>query len=106
MVDSPEQYQKQLHQSWITNANAWTTAVREKHIASREQVTNQAIVQAILDLAPTRVLDVGCGEGWLCRTLAEKGLALTGIDGSPPLIDAAQALGGANFHAIRYEQQL
>ncbi len=53
-------------------------------------------------LAPRRVLDLGCGEGWLARALGARGIAVTGIDASPPLIEAARQAGGGDFHALSY----
>jgi SAM-dependent methyltransferase len=50
-----------------------------------------------------RVLDLGCGEGWLVRALGLRGIAAIGIDGSNALIEAAQAAGG-EFACLSYEQ--
>ena len=38
---------------------------------------------------PSTVLDIGCGEGWLCRALADKGMKVWGVDAIPELITAA-----------------
>ncbi len=67
-------------------------------------MTDAAIVTAILEQNPQRVLNVGCGEGWLARALSSHGITVTGIDGSVPLIEAAQALGGGTFLAVSYEE--
>ena len=67
-------------------------------------MTDAAIVSAVLERNPRRVLDVGCGEGWLARTLSSHGIDVTGIDGSVPLIEAAQALGGGTFLALSYDE--
>jgi 2-polyprenyl-3-methyl-5-hydroxy-6-metoxy-1,4-benzoquinol methylase len=88
--------------SWSANAGAWTDAVREHRIASRRDVTDAAIVEAVLRHHPRRVLDVGCGEGWLCRALAEHVEAVTGVDGVPDLIEQARTLGGADFRCLDY----
>jgi ubiquinone/menaquinone biosynthesis C-methylase UbiE len=40
--------------------------------------------------APRRVLDVGCGTGFLALTFAELGHTVTGIDLSPQMIDRAR----------------
>jgi SAM-dependent methyltransferase len=37
-----------------------------------------------------RILDVGCGSGWLCEYFARLGYDVTGIDISPELIDMAR----------------
>ncbi len=94
----------QLRRSWVANSSAWCEAVRKQRIESRRLVTDAAIVSAILEQNPRRVLDVGCGEGWLARALSEHGIDVTGIDGSVPLIEAAQALGGGTFLAVSYEE--
>ena len=91
-----------MRESWERNAAAWTDAVREQRIASRRAGTDAAIVDAVLRLAPSRVLDVGCGEGWLARVLAERGVAVVGIDASLALIESARALGGGRFEAMTY----
>jgi 2-polyprenyl-3-methyl-5-hydroxy-6-metoxy-1,4-benzoquinol methylase len=86
-------HREQLSLSWQANADAWTAAVREQRIESRRLVTDAAIIRAILALKPQRVLDLGCGEGWLCRGLAEHGIQAVGVDASAPLIAAAQQAG-------------
>lgn len=91
-------HQEQLTLSWQANAEAWTAAVREQRIESRRLVTDAAIVRAILALEPKRVLDLGCGEGWLCRGLAEQGISAVGVDASAPLIAAAQQAGSGLSH--------
>jgi 2-polyprenyl-3-methyl-5-hydroxy-6-metoxy-1,4-benzoquinol methylase len=93
---------QQMMQSWRTNADAWTNAVRDRQIESRRLITDAAIVTAILQQHPQSVLDVGCGEGWLCRALAESNIQTVGIDASPELIDRAKALGG-QFYVSRYD---
>jgi 2-polyprenyl-3-methyl-5-hydroxy-6-metoxy-1,4-benzoquinol methylase len=93
----------QLRRSWVANSSAWCEAVRGRRIESRRLVTDAAIVDAVLEQKPQRVLDVGCGEGWLARALSAHGIDVTGIDASAPLIEAAQALGGATFLVVSYE---
>lgn len=81
--------EQELRASWESNAAAWTAAVREGTIASRRLATDDAILHAIAQLEPRRVLDLGCGEGWLTRTLADRGIEVFGVDASAALIDAA-----------------
>jgi SAM-dependent methyltransferase len=93
-----------LRDSWIANAAAWTTAVRTQAIASRRLATDAAIVEAVLARRPSRALDVGCGEGWFARALSPHGIAVTGVDGSPPLIEAARAAGPGTFEVMTYDE--
>ena len=92
-----------LRRSWIANAPAWCKVVREGLIESRRQVTDAAIVAAVLDQKPRRVLDLGCGEGWLARALSTRGIEVTGVDATEALVEAARALGGGTFAALSYE---
>lgn len=89
--------------SWHTNAEPWTDAVREQRIASRRLVTDRAIVEAVLARAPRSALDLGCGEGWLSRALAERGVRVVGVDAVPALVERARALGGGEFRVASYE---
>ena len=106
-----ESREAQILRSWRTNAAPWSRAIRAGRISSREQVTNRAILEAVSQVGevlnasgrqPVRVLDVGCGEGWLTRALTLKGMRVHGIDAVSALIDDAQAAGGGTFELLDY----
>ena len=99
-MSSPE---STLLQSWHHNARAWTEAVRSGAIESRRQVTDQAMLLAVMWRQPERVLDLGCGEGWLLRALAERGFEAVGVDGDPTLVEAARVAGSSPVHVASYE---
>lgn len=89
--------------SWLKNASPWTSAVRENQIESRRLVTNQAIIDAVLSRSPKTALDIGCGEGWLVRALADHGVDAIGVDVVPSLIEVAREARGGEFRVASYE---
>lgn len=93
-----------LLQSWHHNARSWIEAIRTGTLESRLKVTNQAIVLAVLGRQPERVLDLGCGEGWLLRALAERGIEAVGVDGDATLVEAARAAGPSRVYLASYEE--
>jgi SAM-dependent methyltransferase len=96
--------EERLRTSWDANATAWTEAVRGGHIPSRRAGTDEAIVNACRRLRPHRVLDVGCGEGWLARALSPHVETVVGIDASSELVKLARAAGGADYEVASYDQ--
>ncbi|MET0776714.1 MAG: class I SAM-dependent methyltransferase [Pseudomonas mandelii] len=93
-----------LLDSWHHNAHAWIEAIRSGDIESRRTVTDQAILLAVLGRQPERVLDLGCGEGWLLRALAQRGITAVGVDGDVTLVEAARASGSSQVHVASYDE--
>jgi 2-polyprenyl-3-methyl-5-hydroxy-6-metoxy-1,4-benzoquinol methylase len=93
-------------ESWCRNVDPWVAAVRNGEIASRVLVTNAAIVDVILERSPTTVLDLGCGEGWLVRSLVEKGIDALGVDAVADFIDRADGQQCGRFRVLPYEKVL
>ncbi|MDZ7268913.1 MAG: class I SAM-dependent methyltransferase [candidate division KSB1 bacterium] len=73
-------------------------------LASRKLVADQAILAAVRHHQPRRVLDLGCGEGWLARCLAQPGRKVLGVDAIPALIAAARQRGRAAFAVCSDEE--
>lgn len=58
-------------------------------------------LQVVGDVSGLKVLDAGCGEGYLSRILVQRGADVTGIDIAAPLIEIARTKEFAD--QIRYE---
>lgn len=92
---------------WDANARAWIRAVRERRIPSRTAGTDAALLATLAGLAPGRLLDAGCGEGWLIRALRRElpPCKTVGIDGAPALIAAARAADPVGcYHLLSYDE--
>jgi 2-polyprenyl-3-methyl-5-hydroxy-6-metoxy-1,4-benzoquinol methylase len=77
--------------SYNSNAEFWVQIIREGRDRYRTGLTNPAVLNAIGDAHGLAILDAGCGEGYMSRTLAKHGAKVTGIDSSAELIRAAKA---------------
>jgi 2-polyprenyl-3-methyl-5-hydroxy-6-metoxy-1,4-benzoquinol methylase len=89
-------------ESWKANARHWVDVLDTKSLETRILVTNEAIIQTVLSLAPAMALDVGCGEGWLCRALQQKGIQMVGVDGVADLIHEARIKGPGHFEVLSF----
>jgi 2-polyprenyl-3-methyl-5-hydroxy-6-metoxy-1,4-benzoquinol methylase len=94
----------EIIRSWDANAEEWTRLVRGGRLESRRIATDEAILIAVSIGAPKKVLDVGCGGGWLCRALEKRGIPCVGVDGSATLVEAARVAGAGEYHHISYEE--
>jgi 2-polyprenyl-3-methyl-5-hydroxy-6-metoxy-1,4-benzoquinol methylase len=78
-------FEKLILSTWLENKSQWIEIIDNKGIPSRE-MSNPAILEAIKNTNTQSVLDVGCGEGWLCKKLNEIGIKVFGLDGTVSLI--------------------
>lgn len=102
MTAPDKSFESKLLESWQANAELWTSAIREGKIQSRETTTHAAIQQAILAFSPNKALDLGCGEGWLIRSLANQGIEWVGVEGVPALAEKARESGKAEILTLNY----
>jgi len=89
--------------SWNENADEWIKTLEEKRITSRK-VTNTAIVSTISKLVVGKILDCGCGEGWLTRKMTDIGIKSVGVDATAKLIKNARTKGPEAYYAMSYEE--
>jgi SAM-dependent methyltransferase len=80
--------------AWRVRATQWLQFARTP---GHDVFFDQLNLPWFAELLPgpgRRTLDVGCGEGRLGRFLVARGHAVSGIDSSPLLVDAAREAGG------------
>ncbi len=92
-----------IFESWSINAKEWIRVIENNTIPSRVY-TNPAIVNQVKKHAFTKILDVGCGEGWLTRELSDQFTEVVGIDAIDTLIKNARQKGLQYFYTLTYEE--
>lgn len=81
-------------------AQYWVDAIRNNRDTVRKYVTNPALFSRLESLeSDLKVLDCGCGEGYVSRELAQKNNKVVGIDLSEYIIKAAKmaAIGDEDY---------
>lgn len=67
------------------------------------------LVEALQPKAGERILDLGCGDGFLTQRIAESGATMVGVDSSPQMIAAAKERGldarNVSGEALPFEQE-
>ncbi|NQE90864.1 class I SAM-dependent methyltransferase [Nocardia terpenica] len=77
-------------QSYYANSEYWIGIIRGRLDKYRIELTDRAVLAAVGECANRRVLDAGCGEGYLSRILHSYGAQVVGIDACADLICAAR----------------
>lgn len=95
--------EQDIIRSWQVNAGNWIQIIEAGGIQSRKLATNKAIVEAVCADEPASVLDIGCGEGWLAKELADRGMTVSGADIIPELIENAKEKVNGHFVVASYE---
>ncbi|MEO7001985.1 MAG: class I SAM-dependent methyltransferase [Ktedonobacterales bacterium] len=99
--------------STFTNADAiraWANAAErvddfdEEGDGARRWLLNPTIFALLGDPAGKRILDAGCGQGYLSRLLARGGALVTGVEPATPWYAAAVAREEADPRGITYLQ--
>ncbi len=81
-------------EAWEARAAEWATWARTPGNDPFYELLNLPAFLTLLPPAGRLTVDVGCGEGRLGRTLAERGHKVVGVDSSPTLAGLARTAGG------------
>lgn len=77
---------------WDDSAAAWIADMGEHGDYGRRYVLDPVIGRRLGGRGFRRALDVGCGEGRLCRMLSGFGVETTGLDPTSALLDQARRM--------------
>jgi ubiquinone/menaquinone biosynthesis C-methylase UbiE len=83
---------------WGQVAGWYDQLVGESGSEYHREVVLPGVLRLLAPQKGQRALDVACGQGVLCRLLAEKGLEVTGVDAGRDLVELAKQRGPGTIH--------
>lgn len=75
---------------WNENALTWTTPAREGYDIYRDHLNTPAFFDILPDISGLSGIDIGCGEGYNTRRLAQTGAKVKAVDISETFIVKAK----------------
>jgi ubiquinone/menaquinone biosynthesis C-methylase UbiE len=94
---------KEAGQYWNENAGVWTFLARRGFDIYRDYLNTPAFFSILPDVNNYYGLDIGCGEGYNTRMLANRGAKVEGIDISEIFIEKAKEAEKENPLGINYQ---
>ena len=70
----------EVEASWTTNAERWDAIYDDNGDSNRRYQSDEPMLRMLGEVRGHRILDVGSGQGYLCRKLARADAAMTGIE--------------------------
>ena len=81
----------EVRKYWERNAKAWTQLSRAGYDTYRNYLNTPAFFVLLPEIAGKKGLDLGCGEGYNTRLLAEHGAKVIGLDMSSVFVQQAKS---------------
>src|SRR5215469_15467223 len=79
-----------MSNGWDESADAWIAALGEGGDWARQNVLDPALLERVVQRRYRRAVDVGCGEGRMCRMLQARAIQTVGIDPTAALLERAR----------------
>jgi ubiquinone/menaquinone biosynthesis C-methylase UbiE len=93
---------KEVGRYWNDNAAAWTRLARAGYDTYRDHLNTPAFLAMLPDVDGLLGLDIGCGEGYNTRLLAQRGARVAAVDIAEIFIRNAQQLERRSPLSIHY----
>ncbi len=92
----------EIKNRWEQIAYWYADLINEGEYPPRKNIIDPVIKNLIMRLNPKTVFDAGCGEGYMSRFMAEKGIMVVGGDISTRMIEVAMEKERARSYGIKY----
>lgn len=93
-----------VRRAWDANAQRWSELTGDDGDETRRLQTDETVLALLGEVRGMRVLDAGCGTGYLARKLARSGASVTGVDVSERMIDIAREREQREPLGVAYER--
>ena len=97
-----DEVKRRVKEHWGKRAAAFDDAVRHGIHSSGQRDAWLTVLRRLTGGQPLRVLDVGCGTGFLTLLLAELGCVADGIDIAPDMLERARVKAAEQAVSARY----
>jgi len=92
-----------IGEAWNRVADRWFSRYGEFGDVNREYIIDPTIFKILGQVKGKRILDAGCGNGYLCRLLSKKGAEIVGVDVSKRSIEIAEEIEKKEPMNIQYQ---
>ena len=91
-----------VRKGWDAVATWWVTRYTARGDINREWVIDPVLFRFLGVVKGLRILDAGCGNGYLSRLLTRRGAKVEGVELSPKMLEGARAEEAKRPLGIRY----
>jgi ubiquinone/menaquinone biosynthesis C-methylase UbiE len=95
-------HDEEVREFWNRVASDWDLQVGDDGDSNRRLNSDPTLWKFVGNVQGLRILDAGCGTGYLARKLANQGAAVTGIDISEKMIEIAWDRATKNAKSIDF----
>jgi len=81
-----------IGEAWDKVDDRWFSRYGEFGDVNRQHIIDPTIFKILGQVKGKRILDAGCGNGYLCRLLSKKGAEIVGVDVSKRSIEIAEEI--------------